>query len=244
MFGRGLVKGLVVTMRHFIESYTYDRKPWQWLSRSRYNEEWLDRHQAIDGKGIFTIQYPEEKRVTAERFRFYPVLIYEQTPDHLRCTACGICARVCPPQCIWIERGTDEKGRPTADPNGFWIDGTICMQCGYCAEYCPFDAIKMDQKHQVVTDNRDRDMWFDIHDLAVSLEYYASLHPADHAAEQAWRAEQEAAKRQAAEAKGKPYEPSDKPGPRTEYLMAEQAEATARPVHANVVSRRADKSKS
>ena len=179
MFGRGLVKGLVVTMRHFIESYTYDRKPWQWLSRSRYNEEWLDRHQAIDGKGIFTIQYPEEKRVTAERFRFYPVLIYEQTPDHLRCTACGICARVCPPQCIWIERGTDEKGRPTADPNGFWIDGTICMQCGYCAEYCPFDAIKMDHHYELGHTDRFLGLLKTRRDLLKSAEYHESIRPTE-----------------------------------------------------------------
>ena len=54
MFGLGMLKGLSVTMRHFVESYLYDRKLWE----KRYNDEWLAKHQAIDGKGLFTIQYP------------------------------------------------------------------------------------------------------------------------------------------------------------------------------------------
>lgn len=29
MFGLGLLKGLYVTMRHFVESFVYDRKPWE-----------------------------------------------------------------------------------------------------------------------------------------------------------------------------------------------------------------------
>ncbi|MFL7811370.1 MAG: 4Fe-4S dicluster domain-containing protein [Anaerolineae bacterium] len=240
MFGLGLAKGLIVTMRHFIDSYIYDRRPWQWLTTSRYDEKWLERHQAIDGKGMFTIQYPEQKRIVPERFRFLPMLIYEDNPDLLRCTACGICARVCPPQCIWIERGTDKRGRPTADPSGFWIDAVICMSCGYCAEYCPFDAIKMSHAHETTTTDRDRDMWLDIHDLSVSLEYYASLHPTDFATEQEWRAEQAEAKRQAAEAKGKEYEPGDKPAPRTQYLTEPQAAATIRGVRVDTVAPRDD----
>ena len=147
MFGLGMLKGLSVTMRHFVESYLYDRKPWE----KRYNEEWLKKHQAIDGKGLFTIQYPEQKRQISENFRFLPMLVYEETTEDPRCTACGICARVCPPQCIWIQRGTDARGRPTPKPSGFWIDATMCMSCGYCAEYCPFDAIKMNQEHETVT---------------------------------------------------------------------------------------------
>jgi NADH-quinone oxidoreductase subunit I len=197
MFGLGLIKGLGVTMRHFVESYVYDRKPWE----PRYSQEWLEKHQAIDGKGFYTIQYPEQKRQVSENFRFIPMLVYEEAPDKPRCTACGICARVCPPQCIYIRRGTDEKGRPQAKPAGFWIDATVCMSCGYCAEFCPFDAIKMNQQHEIPTPDRDRDMFYDIEKLLVPAEYYAKLHPTDYAAEEEERRAKEEAKRQAAEAK-------------------------------------------
>jgi NADH-quinone oxidoreductase subunit I len=197
MFGLGLLKGLSVTMRHFIEGYLNDRMPWE----PRYGDKWLEKHQAIDGKGLFTVQYPEQKRKIAETFRYLPMLVYEETPEDPRCTACGICARVCPPQCIWIERATDEKGRPKAKPAGFWIDACICMSCGYCAEFCPFDAIKMNQEHELATPDRDRDMFYDLGKLLVPVEYYAKLHPTDYAREEEARRAKEEAKRKAAEAK-------------------------------------------
>ena len=202
MFGRGLLKGLSITMRHFIESYYYDRNPLKWFSlKGRYDQEWLEKRQAIDGKGIFTIQYPEQKRQISENFRVTPMLVYEETPEEPRCTACGICARVCPTQCIWIERGTDDKGRPRARPAGFWIDATICMSCGFCAEFCPFDAIKMNQVHELVTTDRDRDMFYNMEKLLVPVEYYAQLHPTDYKREEAARQAKEEAKRKAAEAR-------------------------------------------
>jgi NADH-quinone oxidoreductase subunit I len=197
MFGLGLIKGLGVTMRHFIESYTYDRKPWE----PRHSEEWLAKHQAIDGKGLFTIQYPEQTRQIPENFRVTPMLVYDESPDDLRCTACGICARVCPTQCIWIQRATNPKGRPEARPAGFWIDSTICMSCGFCTEFCPFDAIKMNQVHEQVTTDRDRDMFHDMEKLRVPAEYYASLHPTDYEAEEAAKRAKEEAKRLAREKK-------------------------------------------
>ncbi len=199
MFGLGLLKGLSITMRHFIESYLYDRKPWE----PRYSPEWLARHQSLDGKGFFTIQYPEQRRQVSENLRFLPMLVYDETPDKPRCTACGICARVCPPQCIWIQRATDDKGRPQARPAGFWIDATICMNCGSCAEYCPFDAIKMNQVHEIVAFDRDRELFYDMEKLLVPVEYYARLHPTDYQAEEAERRAKEEGKRQAPAAQGK-----------------------------------------
>ncbi len=203
MYGLGLLKGLRVTMRHFIESYTYDRSPLKWFSlKGRYDQEWLEKRQAIEGKGLFTIQYPEQQRKITENFRFLPMLVYDESPDKPRCVACGICARVCPPQCIWIRRATDNRGRPQARPAGFWIDFTICMSCGFCAEFCPFDAIKMNQEVKLATTDRDQDMFYDMDRLLVSAEYYAQLHPTDYAREEeARRAKEEAACRAAAEKK-------------------------------------------
>lgn len=62
MFGLGLLKGLGITLRHFVESYTHDRKPWE----PRYNQSWADRRHKPDTKGMVTIQYPEEKRNIGE----------------------------------------------------------------------------------------------------------------------------------------------------------------------------------
>lgn len=202
MFGLGLIKGLGVTMRHFVESLTYDRNPLKWFSlKGRYDQDWLEKRQEIDGKGLFTIQYPEQKRKVTENFRMTPMLIYDETPDEPRCTACGICARVCPPQTIWIQRATDNRGRPQARPAVFCIDATICMSCGFCAEFCPFDAIKMNQEHERAYTDRDEGMFFTMERLLKPVEYYAKLHPTDYAREEAARKAKEEAKRKAAEAK-------------------------------------------
>ena len=130
-----------------------------------------------------------------------PMLIYDETPDEPRCTACGICARVCPPQTIWIQRATDNRGRPKARPAAFFIDATVCMSCGFCAEFCPFDAIKMNQEHELAYTDRDEGMFYNIERLLRTVDYYASLHPTDYAREEAARQAKAEAKRKAAEAK-------------------------------------------
>ena len=69
-------------------------------------------------------------------------------------TSCGICAKVCPPQCIWIVQGKGDDGRPRPLATEFYIDASICMSCGFCAEYCPFDAIKMGHEYELASYDR------------------------------------------------------------------------------------------
>ena len=111
-----------------------------------------------------------------------------------RCTSCGICAKVCPPQCIWIVRTSDPvTGRPVPSPAEFYIDVDICMNCGLCAEYCPFDAIKMDHDYEIASYNRHRDNIYDINKLSKPVSYYAKIRPTNYAREEAARqAEKEA----------------------------------------------------
>jgi len=149
MYGKGMLKGLGVTFRHFMNTYLEDIR---WLARGKrryYTEEGIENRKSTDASGIFTVQYPEEKLPVPEEFRFIPFLIYEVNEEgekQDRCTSCGICAKVCPPQCIWIERTNNpETGRPIPEPAEFYIDVDICMNCGLCAEFCPFDAIKEEQ---------------------------------------------------------------------------------------------------
>jgi NADH-quinone oxidoreductase subunit H len=66
----------------------------------------------------------------------------------MRCVACQICEKECPPKCIFIEKSKDKKpdavGKPQFYPAVFDIDISVCMSCQICVEVCPFDAIKMD----------------------------------------------------------------------------------------------------
>ncbi|MDH7487240.1 MAG: NADH-quinone oxidoreductase subunit I [Anaerolineae bacterium] len=174
MFGTGLLKGLKVTFKHMVETYVDDIK----RVPSRYAAGREVLKQEPDERGIFTIQYPEEKRQLPERFRFLPMLLEG------RCTACGICAKVCPPQCIWIERAKTEDGKPLKEPAQYVIDVSICMGCGLCAEFCAFDAIRMNKDYELAFDRRE-DLVFDRQRLTVPLSYYAELYPQQWAAEQA-----------------------------------------------------------
>jgi NADH-quinone oxidoreductase subunit I len=190
MFGTGLLKGLGVTIKHFVETYVDDVKAIP--SRYAYGQDFI--RQAPDETGLFTIQYPEEKRQLPERFRYIPMLIYDTPKQEDRCTACGICAKVCPPQCIWIVRDTDEKGKPIPRPAEFYIDASICMSCGFCAEFCPFDAIKMNHDYELAVYDRFPGLIYNMAELTVPLEYYASLYPTQFVEEEARRAEEEAKK--------------------------------------------------
>jgi NADH-quinone oxidoreductase subunit I len=195
MYGIGLLKGLGVTLRHFVGTYVEDLR---WLGKRYYNTEALEVRQGPAAKGVFTVQYPEEKLPVPEEFRYIPFLIYEEAPDGTRqdrCTSCGICAKVCPPQCIWIVRSNDpESGRPIPEPTEFFIDVDICMNCGLCAEYCPFDAIKMDHDYELASYDRHSDHIFNKERLSRPLSYYASIRPTNYQEEEQARAAKEAAK--------------------------------------------------
>ncbi len=203
MYGKGILKGLSVTWKRFWSTYLEDIS-WMLSGKKRYfTEEGIKHRSSKKARGIFTVQYPEEKLITPEEFRFVPFLVYDEGAEgkkEIRCTSCGICSKVCPPQCIWIVRSNDPStGRPIPEPTEFYIDADICMNCGFCAEYCPFDAIKMDHDFEIASYGRN------IHNLDKLLKpasYYASIRPENYAREEEARKAKEAAK--AAKAAAKP----------------------------------------
>jgi NADH-quinone oxidoreductase subunit I len=199
MYGKGILKGLGVTWKRYWNTYIEDLA---WFFRrltggkSRYyTPEGIARRSSPDTRGIFTIQYPEEKLPVPEEFRYVPFLVYDETEEGeeaVRCTSCGICAKVCPPQCIWIVRTNDPKtGKPIPVPAEFYIDADICMNCGFCAEYCPFDAIKMDHDYEIASYGRNV---LNMENLLKSADYYASIRPENAAREDEARRAKEAAK--------------------------------------------------
>jgi NADH-quinone oxidoreductase subunit I len=178
MYGWGVIKTLGIALKHFAGTYVEDGK--RWLRRG---EEEVEGYAPLGREGIFTLRYPDERRALPERSRNLPFLVVDGETGALRCTACGICARVCPVQCIWIERAEDpETGRPLRHPASYHLDVSLCMCCGYCAEFCPFDAVKMDHEYEVAT--YERPGFRDAEELAKPESYHASIHPQDHAGEE------------------------------------------------------------
>ncbi|MBN2304203.1 MAG: 4Fe-4S binding protein [Anaerolineae bacterium] len=182
MYGSGILRGMGVTIRHFVTTYLDDLK---WGFRRHIPDEAFPIRQGIETRGVYTVEYPEEKLAMFERFRFVPFLVIENHdhPDPARqgkdwCTACGICAKVCPPQCIWIVRSSDpETGRPVTEPENFFIDIDVCMNCGLCAEFCPFDAIKMDHDYELASYDRTSAHIFDKARLSKEFRYWQAIAP-------------------------------------------------------------------
>jgi NADH-quinone oxidoreductase subunit I len=180
MLGEGIVKGMVETARNFFGSY---------VSKDR----------------LTTVQFPEERLPSIEATRDFPFLVYdgEDWQAGMRCVACQICEKECPPKCIYIEKSKDKKadavGKPQFYPAVFNIDVSVCMSCQICVEVCPFEAIKMDNEFELSTDNRFEGLLWDKARLSKPNAHYQKIHPTDAAASDTILAEEKAK----AEAKSK-----------------------------------------
>jgi NADH-quinone oxidoreductase subunit I len=162
MLGEGIVRGLAETAKNFFGSY---------VSKDR----------------LTTVQFPEERLPQMEATRNFPFLVYDgDDPQRgLRCVACQICEKECPPKCIFIEKSQDKKpdylGKPQFFPAVFNIDVSVCMSCQICVEVCPFDAIEMDTAFELSTDNRYSGLLWCKEQLAKPNEYFQAIHPATDA---------------------------------------------------------------
>jgi len=180
LLGEGIVKGMLETAKNFAGSFVSEER-------------------------LTTVEYPEQRVPTAENARVFPFLVYDG-PDWeagLRCVACQICEKECPPKCIYIEKSKDKKpdyvGKPQIYPARFDIDISVCMSCQICVEVCPFEAIKMNTEFELATDDRFGGLLLDRRQLAESNEYYHRIHPTEAAEVDARLAEEKAK----AEAKAK-----------------------------------------
>ena len=173
MLGEGILKGLVETAKNFAGSF-------------------------VSAERLTTVEYPEERIAPFEAARVFPFLVFDGSDWEagLRCVACQICEKECPPQCIYIEKSKDKKpdaaGKMQLFPAVFDIDISVCMSCQICVEVCPFEAIKMDTVFELSTDDRFGGLLYDRKQLARSNEYYHSIHPTEAAAVDARLAEEKA----------------------------------------------------
>jgi NADH-quinone oxidoreductase subunit I len=162
MLGEQIIKGMAVTAKNFFGSY---------VSKER----------------LTTVQYPEERLVQKANTRQFPFLVYDgdDWEKGLRCVACQICEKECPPKCIYIVKSKDKKpdykGQPQLYPLTFDIDISVCMSCQICVEVCPFESIKMDTKFELSTDDRFGGLLLTKDKLAKSNGYYQKMHPQDAA---------------------------------------------------------------
>jgi NADH-quinone oxidoreductase subunit I len=137
--------------------------------------------KTLFGRRYSTIQFPEQKRKTSDRYRGIHVLTQRMdgTP---KCVACYMCATVCPAECIYIEAGERPERDIEKYPTRFEIDLLRCVYCGFCVDACPEEAIIMSRENDLVGTSRaeliiDRDRLMDRAKLG---EYGAGYRPEEH----------------------------------------------------------------
>src|ERR1044071_3709860 len=157
MLGEGIIKGMAETARNFVGSYVSDER-------------------------LTTVQYPEERIPQIENARQVTFLVHDGDDWHagMRCVACQICEKECPPQCIYITKSKDKKpdyvGKPQFYPAVFDIDISVCMSCQIFGVDCPFEAIKMDTEYELSTDDRFGGLLLHKEELSRSNTYYHKIH--------------------------------------------------------------------
>jgi NADH-quinone oxidoreductase subunit I len=164
LLGEGILKGLAETAKNFFGSY-------------------------VSAERLTTVEYPEERIAPFESARVFPFLVYDvenrdgggpEWEAGMRCVACQICEKECPPKCIYIEKSKDKKldylGKAQYYPARFDIDISVCMSCQICVEVCPFEAIKMDTEFELSTTDRFGGLLLDRQQLAKPNEYYHQIH--------------------------------------------------------------------
>lgn len=122
-------------------------------------------------KPIITVQYPHQTLKMPARFRGHIKLTLDPETGKSLCTACGLCVRACPSECIVVE-GTKKAGEKKKSVDEFKLDFTTCSLCGSCVEVCPSDAIQFSKDYNVVSFNRDD---FKHMDLVKKLEAEAKI---------------------------------------------------------------------
>ena len=194
ILGGGIFKGMAVTLRNFVGSYINKK---ECLPTNDYS--WRPDGDLPQGIGDYPKEEGEQLSDTTpvtEYSRTFPMLLHDggEPMDTVRCVACQICERECPPQCIYIEKDYDENGKYIKRPAVFDIDVSVCMSCQICVEVCPFDAIVMNSQFELSTPDRFGGLLVRRDDLLKSNDYYHQIHPEEAAARDQKMAVEKAAK--------------------------------------------------
>jgi NADH-quinone oxidoreductase subunit I len=126
-----VVKGLAVTLRHFLGNL-------------------------VSRKYTVTVEWPEVKREYSDRLRGRHVILTKEDGSP-RCVACYMCETACPADCIHIEAEEDPTSTVEWEkkPKVFTIDLLRCVFCGFCVDACPKEAIIMTRRHEMAFATRD-----------------------------------------------------------------------------------------
>ncbi len=104
-----------------------------------------------------TVQYPEQKKPTAMRFKGrHELKRYDNGLE--KCIGCALCAAACPADAIFVEaaENTDAKRFSPGEryASTYEINMLRCIFCGYCEDACPTEAIVLGSHYELAYTNR------------------------------------------------------------------------------------------
>jgi NADH-quinone oxidoreductase subunit I len=120
-----------------------------------------------------TRQYPSEKRPVSSGFRGLHALTRDSVTGEARCVGCGLCAAICPSQCIHIYTSEGPESKKIVER--YEIDVLRCVYCCLCVEACPYTAIALTEHYEYADFSRQalymtKDRLLDNYDLYMGRE--------------------------------------------------------------------------
>lgn len=101
----------------------------------------LTLSRLLNPRTVVTRRYPYEKRESKPGFRGLHALIRNPKTGLEKCVACGLCAAVCPSQCIALYTAEGPGQQKIAER--YEVDTLRCLFCGLCVEACPVGALAL-----------------------------------------------------------------------------------------------------
>ncbi len=144
----------------------------------------------VDPREEVTLQYPEERWEIPKDYRGF------LHNDIKTCTACNMCVKVCPVDCISLEsvRGADKKMVLCS----YDINIGRCMYCGLCVEVCPVNSLMHTSGYEMASVDRGEMILHFIAEDAAEIKARVARQVAEAAAKAAKAAEAAKAEAEAA----------------------------------------------
>jgi len=99
-------------------------------------------------KPVVTVPYPHQTLPIPARFRGHIELVVDPATGRPRCTACKLCERACPSDCILVD-GAKLEGEKKKSVTLYHLDFTKCSLCGSCVEVCASDALRFSREYNL-----------------------------------------------------------------------------------------------